>query len=128
MNRSEAHESLVRACVALLRLNKIPAYAVNQVTRQRKDGSWHAAGAPKGFPDIVACMGGLFLAVECKTGKAVTSADQKRVHAELALAGAKVVVIRSVDELKPLIAKFRAGWWAGPKFYGPDDPIPVGGL
>jgi hypothetical protein len=104
-----AHAHLVRACLTYLELNGIRSFAVNQVARQMADGRWRNLGASSGAPDIMACApGGRFLAFELKTGASKPRHDQLRVLEALKLAGATVAVVRSVDELEPIVKALRA--------------------
>lgn len=114
---AKAHDSLVHACVELLRLHRIEAAAINQVPRRRKDGSWHTPGAPDGFPDVVACFRvgiplgkfgaagamarsvGWLILVECKTGRSRVRPNQHDSLVRWNRAGALCFTVRTVDEL-----------------------------
>jgi hypothetical protein len=56
-----------------------------------------------GIPDIVACVNGRFLAVECKAGKGKTTALQDRELAAIrAAGGVSLVVYDSAQDLRAL--------------------------
>ena len=60
-----------------------------------------------GIPDIIGCMGGKFIAIECKAGKGKTTALQERELEWIADAGGFAFVARetNLDELKQLLEK-----------------------
>lgn len=80
-----------------LRLRGIPATR-NQAGTVHVGKSWINLGTP-GWPDIIACWHGRFLGIEVKRPGEKPSAEQRRVHEELAAAGAIVLVVHSVEEL-----------------------------
>ena len=118
---ARAHDSLVKACLDLLKLHGIEAAAINRKPVQRKDGTWHNPGAPVGFPDIVACLRrdilgatanyltgtlstgmhkvGHMILVECKTGRSPVRPEQREALARWARAGALCFTVRAVDDL-----------------------------
>ena len=51
-----------------------------------------------GIPDIVACVNGYFLAIECKAGKGKTTALQDRELETIRMAGGQASVIYDTDE------------------------------
>lgn len=51
-----------------------------------------------GIPDVVACINGGFLAVECKAGKGRTTALQDRELAHIQDAGGKALVVYGTPE------------------------------
>ncbi len=53
-----------------------------------------------GIPDIIFCYRGKFMAFEVKTEKGRTTALQESVINKIQKCGGKVVVVRSVDEVK----------------------------
>lgn len=57
-------------------------------------------GTRKGTPDVLACMKGRFLAVECKTGAGKLSPDQERERDRWQRAGALYVECRSPEDLQ----------------------------
>ncbi len=61
-----------------------------------------------GIPDIICCVEGHFLAVECKAGKGTTTALQDREIARINAAGGTALVIneRNLDELEKEIEKW----------------------
>ena len=63
------------------------------------NGAYYFLPAANGFgragiPDIIACVDGLLLAIECKAGKGKTTAPQDRELAAIAGAGGHTFVIR----------------------------------
>ena len=60
-----------------------------------------------GIPDIIGCMDGKFIAIECKGGKGKTTALQERELAWIGDAGGFAFVARetNLDELKQLLEK-----------------------
>lgn len=72
-------------------------------------GVYHFSPAANGYgrvgvPDIICCVNGYFLAIECKAGKGKTTALQDRELAAITKAGGVAIVINedSVDAM-PLI-------------------------
>ena len=62
-----------------------------------------------GIPDIVACMDGHFIAIECKAGKGTTTALQDRELNAILNHGGTVYIARehNLDELKQLLTELR---------------------
>lgn len=58
-----------------------------------------------GVPDIVACVGGRFVGIECKAGKGVTTALQEKNLAEIRLNGGTALIINedNVDSLTTIL-------------------------
>jgi len=58
-----------------------------------------------GIPDIIICLHGYFLAVECKAGKGTTTALQERELQRIRNAGGVALVINehNMDELKDVL-------------------------
>ena len=55
-----------------------------------------------GVPDIIACVNGHFLAIECKAGKGVTTALQDKELTAIRTAGGMTMVVNetNIQELK----------------------------
>jgi len=104
---AQAHDSLVRACLEWLAWHGIEAAAVNQIARRREDGTFHTAGAPVGFPDIVGCLppSGRMLLIECKSGKSRLRPKQIEAARRWVGAGAVWGVVHAVDELPAVLAE-----------------------
>ena len=51
-----------------------------------------------GIPDIICCVNGFFLAIECKAGKGKTTALQDRELGRIRTAGGAAVVIFDTDD------------------------------
>jgi Holliday junction resolvase len=58
-----------------------------------------------GVPDIVACVGGKFVGIECKAGKGVTTALQEKNLAEIRLNGGTALIINedNADSLSAIL-------------------------
>ena len=54
----------------------------------------------RGIPDLLICMWGLLIAVECKKPGAEPTASQRLVHARIRRAGGTVIVAHSRAELR----------------------------
>jgi hypothetical protein len=63
----------------------------------------------KGGPDILAVVAplGRLVAMECKTGDATPTKEQRACHAALRAAGAVVAVVRSVEDARRALAEVR---------------------
>lgn len=73
-------------------------------------GVYHFSPAANGYgrvgvPDIICCVDGYFLAIECKAGKGKTTALQDRELAAITAAGGAAAVVHedSVDIVSSLI-------------------------
>ena len=64
-----------------------------------------------GIPDIVGCMDGHFIAIECKAGKGTTTALQDRELNAILNPGGTVFIARehNLDELRQLLTEIRNG-------------------
>ena len=64
-----------------------------------------------GIPDIIACMDGHFIAIECKAGKGTTTALQDRELERIQNAGGTTYIARetNIDELQQLLREKRSG-------------------
>ena len=62
-----------------------------------------------GIPDIIGCMDGHFIAIECKAGKGKTTALQDRELERIANAGGTAFIARehNLDDLKLLLTELR---------------------
>lgn len=76
---------------------------------------WYFAPASNGMgragiPDIICCVNGRFLAIECKAGKGKTTALQDREIAAIQDARGEAVVVNeeSVSAIGPLLKALRA--------------------
>ena len=60
-----------------------------------------------GIPDIIGCMNGHFIAIECKAGKGKATALQERELNAIAAAGGFACLVdeTGLDELKQLLEK-----------------------
>lgn len=109
MKRKHPHTVLRDACLQWLRLQGLQAWP-NNTGAARIGGRWVRFGV-KGLPDVLAILPeprpGVLLGVECKTGKAAQTAEQRVVQANLTRAGAVYCVARDVRDLEQLQAR---GW------------------
>lgn len=66
--------------------------------------------ARSGIPDIIACVNGYFLGIECKAGKGKPTALQIAEMASIERAGGMTLVIRenNFDDLRVAIATLKA--------------------
>jgi Holliday junction resolvase len=64
-----------------------------------------------GIPDIIACMDGHFIAIECKAGSGKTTALQERELDRIHNAGGTTYIAResNIDELQQLLREKRSG-------------------
>ena len=64
-----------------------------------------------GIPDIIACMNGHFIAIECKAGKGTTTALQDRELNAILNAGGTTYIAResNLDELQQLLREKARG-------------------
>jgi Holliday junction resolvase len=64
-----------------------------------------------GIPDIIACMNGHFIAIECKAGKGQTTALQDRELNAILNAGGTTYIAResNLDELQQLLREKASG-------------------
>jgi hypothetical protein len=109
--RSGPHTILVNACLSWLAANKIPAWKMNTGAFMGASGHMVRAAFP-GCADILGILpggdNGLFLAVECKTGRGELTDDQKEFKAVVLATGGVFVGARSVDDLEQLLVVQRA--------------------
>ncbi len=69
---------------------------------------WKAAGAKKGVPDILIIHGNSACFIELKApGIGRLSPEQVACHEALVLAGARVTVARSIDDVQDALARWR---------------------
>lgn len=93
MNNSRSHTVLVSAIVA--RLNAIP-----EVRAMKLPGGRYMR---RGTPDVVAVACGRAAFLEAKTGAAELTMSQRAEAALWRLSGARVAVVRSVDEAEAIV-------------------------
>jgi Holliday junction resolvase len=64
-----------------------------------------------GIPDIIACLKGTFIGIECKAGFNKTTLLQERELAEIERAGGKTLVVRedTMDLLEQLLKEIKYG-------------------
>lgn len=64
-----------------------------------------------GIPDIIGCMDGHFIAIECKAGKGTTTALQERELDRIHNAGGTTYIARedNIDELQQILWEKKRG-------------------
>ena len=91
-----------------------PEWKVKRAVRLMLDkmGVYHFMPPANGFgragiPDIIGCMDGHFIAIECKAGKGTTTALQDRELNMILNAGGTTFIARehNLDELKMLLTE-----------------------
>jgi hypothetical protein len=114
MNGNAAHTELVRAILGAL--GALPGVIVGAnasgLARYVSD-TGRAFAVPygwpagKGGPDLLAVVAplGRLVALECKTGKATTTKEQRAVHEALRAVGVTVAVVRSVEDARAAIRR-----------------------
>jgi hypothetical protein len=110
---SAAHTALVNAVLAAI--GALPGVVAGpnasgqaRYISERTGKSFHVPyGWPmRGGPDILAAVAplGRLVALECKTGGATTTAEQRACHTALRRVGVTVHVVRSVDDARRALA------------------------
>ena len=104
MSIAPKESAVLKACLELLRGRSIVHVCTNAGLAWAKDGKGGVRPirqAEPGTADIIACVGGVFTAIECKRddGKAKQSADQVEYERRVVAAGGRYVVVRSAAEL-----------------------------
>lgn len=99
-------------------MSATPESKVKKRVREMLDtlGIYHFMPPANGFgragiPDIIACMDGHFIAIECKAGKGTTTALQDRELERIQNAGGTTYIARetNIDELQHLLREKRSG-------------------
>lgn len=105
--RNGPHTELVKACLGLLTVRRVPAWKQNtgavvvRAEEESRKGTLVRFSFP-GCADILGILpaqGGRFLAVECKTGSGVLSDDQVAFKELVEGAGGLFIEARSIDDL-----------------------------
>lgn len=96
---------VVKACLDLLRLAKIPAWRINNVGIFDQAKKIYRFNGARGIPDIIGVLpkDGRFLGVECKFGSGRVSEDQEAIHAAIDAAKGCLVVAWSVEDLAVIL-------------------------
>lgn len=87
------------------------------VTRRlRKAGAWYTMPHQRGFsqrgvPDILACLRGQFIAIECKFGNRGTTQMQDYQLTQISMAGGEVLVVneKNLKWFEERLEKIRKG-------------------
>jgi len=98
------HGMLVNACVVYFQtLAKGKNYVFKSSTGHVKteDGR-HFKTGKKGNADITMCYEGRYVGIECKIGKDVQSASQKKAQADIEAAGGEYFIVRTLADVKKL--------------------------
>ena len=82
------------------RLNNIPAF-------NRKDGGGFTMRrlpkhTPRGLPDIIVVVGGIFYALEVKSAVGKQSPDQKIIQSDIEKHGGKYFLVRSIEDVQSI--------------------------
>ena len=88
-NHSTAHSQLVTDCITYV------SYRGAWVLK-----IWGNPFMRAGVPDVLVCLRGRFVAIECKTGKADLEIKQVEERERLVDAGALYILARSLDDLE----------------------------
>lgn len=88
----EGERVLQATCENLLRLRGLEFLHLSSRSRQSE-----------GWPDLVFCLNGAFVAVELKTPEGKTTPPQNRILAQLAANGADVHVCRAVEQFRAIL-------------------------
>lgn len=97
--------ALERSVLDLLRWNRIFCYRQNTGAFQRGERVyWFGT---KGAPDVIAVIGGIYIGIECKTGKSVQTKDQRAFQEALQKAGGIYLLVRSIDELQQWLIEYK---------------------
>jgi Holliday junction resolvase len=95
-----------------------PEWKVKKAVRLMLDklGAYHFMPPANGFgragiPDIIACIDGHFIAIECKAGKGQTTALQDRELNAILNAGGTTYIARenNIDELQQILRHKTSG-------------------
>ena len=92
------------ACLKLLLSYGIACKRINTTGIPDGRGGFRENPA-KGFFDIVACVKGLFVGIECKSKTGVQSKEQKECQAEFILSGGIAIVARHPRDVYELLIK-----------------------
>ena len=99
-------------------MSQTPEWKVKRAVRLMLDklGAYHFMPPANGFgragiPDIIACIDGHFIAIECKAGKGTTTALQDRELNAILNAGGTTYIAResNLDELQQLLRHKTSG-------------------
>jgi hypothetical protein len=115
MNRSAAHTALVNKILADIGALRGVVVGINPSGLAKyMAASGKTFAVPYGWPDpngggpdVLACVCGKFVALECRTGNAATTKEQRACIEALRAAGAIVAVVRSVEEAREVIESAR---------------------
>jgi hypothetical protein len=109
-DHNEAHGQLVRDVLNLC--SEYPSGVrawQNQVGEGKtKRGAWVKFGLFPGSADVIACVLGRFVALECKTGDGRLSREQSDWHDEVRSVGGYAHVVRSREDAKGVIDRIIA--------------------
>jgi hypothetical protein len=106
---SEAHSRLVKDILLALGALGVCRVWRNEVGAFERDGKWTRYGLV-GSADILGIvLGGLFIAIECKTGGAKQTDQQRNFEAMIKKMGGHYCVARSVDDALSFIQRVASG-------------------
>lgn len=111
---NRTHEYLVAAVLEYCVLHRIPARAIHTGPRvtPRAGGGFdlRANKRQRGISDVIACVppSGRMALIECKTGRAHRSREQRQVRDEFTAAGALCLEVRDIRDLTAILPVGRA--------------------
>ena len=103
-SKSSPANELTSNIVSHLNLNNQWGTRINSMGRI-VNGKYIPGSTQKGMSDIVACVDGLFVALEIKIGKDRQSDEQKNVEAEITRAGGHYYIVKSFDDYLIIYSK-----------------------
>lgn len=100
--KKQTPEALVlAACRQVLQARGVAFWRIN--TGATKTADRFIRYGSVGFSDIVACIGGRFVAIECKAPKGKQSEAQAAFQAEVERAGGSYWLVKSSEDLERLL-------------------------
>ena len=108
MTRNNPHTILVKGCLALLALYKIPAWSQNTGAGKMASGRFVRFGYP-GIADILGILpgAGKFFSVEVKIGRDKQSAAQLDFEAMVRHSGGVYLEVRDIEKFEKLLKAWR---------------------
>lgn len=101
MKKTTPEARVLAACKQVLNTRGIAHWRIN--TGATKTADRFIRYGSVGFSDIVACIRGRFVAIECKAPKGRQSESQAAFQAEVERAGGSYWLVKSSDELERML-------------------------
>lgn len=111
MKRATPEAAVLKSCKQILTLRGVSFWRINAMGSAMKNAKGKARfvrSAPTGFPDIVACIRGRFVAIEVKGPEGKQSEGQAEFQSECERAGGVYWLVKSSECLDELIRVFVA--------------------